>query len=83
MKQLNQFHYSNVQKYKHGTTKKLHKVIIQNGKGHKAVSHYKKGKHIRTIKKKLNPNEVRMIKNNKFIPGLFSDCKYTNYSLAK
>jgi hypothetical protein len=58
-----------------GGRKMVRKVSIKNGKGYKSVSKYHKGKHIRTSKKNLHPTEIQMIKNGKFIPGLFSDCK--------
>ena len=59
-----------------GGKKIVRKVSIKNNRGHKSVTTYHKGKRIGTAKKRLNPNEIQMIKNGKFIPGLFSDCKY-------
>ena len=36
---------------------------------------YKKGKKHCVIKKHIHGDHIEMIKNRKFIPGLFSDCK--------
>lgn len=58
-------------------TKVVRKVHIKGGKGHKSVSHYKRGKHLFTSKKPLKSGEIGLIKIGKFIPGLFKDCKKT------
>ena len=79
MESINKFNYSNVQKCTNGPNKTTHKVIVQKGRGHKTVSYYKKGKHVQTIKKKLHPSQVIMIKKKQFIPGLFKDCKCKTY----
>jgi len=55
-------------------TKIVRKVTIKNGKGHKSISHYKGGKHTRTIRKSIHPEHIKLIKKGKFIPGLFNDC---------
>ena len=55
-------------------TKIVRKVTIKNGKGHKSISHYKHGKHKGTVKKQICSNHIKLIKNGKFIPGLFNDC---------
>jgi len=70
---LNNFNYSNVEKYSHNGKKKIRKIIIKGGKGHKSVTHYKNKKKVLT-KKKLNDNEINQIFMRKFITGLFSDC---------
>lgn len=72
---LSKFHYSNIQKHQHGTKKTIRKVIIKNGKGYKSISIYKNGKLTKTIKRPLMYDHVCMIKDKKFIPGLFADCK--------
>ena len=54
--------------------KTVRKVFIKNGKGYKSVSYYKGGKHRGTIKKQLCSSHIKLIKNGKFIPGLFDDC---------
>jgi hypothetical protein len=79
MESIKNFSYSNVQKYRHGPNKTTHKVIVQKGRGHKIVSYYKKGKQVQTIKKKLHPSQIIMIKKKQFIPGLFKDCKCKTY----
>jgi hypothetical protein len=56
-----------------GGTKVVRKVHIKGGKGHKSVSHYKRGKHMFTFKKPLKSGEIGLIKIGKFIPGLFKD----------
>ena len=76
---MNNFNYSNIQKYMHGDKKITRKVIIKNGKGYKSVSYYKKGRPVKTIKKCLKLNHVTMIKNKQFIPGLFIDCRCKTY----
>ena len=72
---MDKFHYSNIQKHHRGKNKTIRKVIIQKGRGYKSVSLYKNGKLHKTVKKPLHSNHVTMIKNHKFIPGLFADCK--------
>ena len=62
-------------RHQSGGKKIVRKVTIKNGKGYKSVTKYHKGKHAKTAKKKLNKTEMQMIKNGKFIPGLFNDCK--------
>ena len=59
-------------------TKIVRKVTIKNGKGHKSISHYKHGKHKGTVKKQICLNHIKLIKNGKFIPGLFNDCNIKN-----
>ena len=58
-----------------GGKKIVRKVSIKNGKGYKSVITYKKGKKVSAIKKSIHGDHIEMIKNRKFIPGLFSDCK--------
>jgi len=70
------FHFSSNQKHDHNGKKTVRKVLIRNGKGFKSVSHYHKGNHIHTKKKKLSSLEIDLIKIGKFIPGLFKDCRY-------
>jgi hypothetical protein len=69
------FNYENTEiKIQSGGKKIIRKVSIKNGKGHKSVTKYVKGKKQGTIKKLLNETQIQMIKMRKFIPGLFSDC---------
>ena len=68
-------HYQNKEtKVMRDGTKVVRKVNIKGGKGHKSVSHYKRGKHIFTAKKALKSGEIVLIKVGKFIPGLFKNC---------
>uniref|UniRef100_A0A6C0E5X2 Uncharacterized protein n=1 Tax=viral metagenome TaxID=1070528 RepID=A0A6C0E5X2_9ZZZZ len=80
---LSKFHYSNVQKHGHGSTKKVRKVIIQKGKGYKSISFYKNGKLTKTIKRPLLSTHIEMIKKCQFIPGLFNDCKPVTRKLTR
>ena len=58
--------------------KTVRKVFIKNAKGYKSVSHFKHGKHNGTVKKQLCADHIKLIKNGKFIPGLFNDCNIKN-----
>ena len=69
------FNYSNVQHHHTGGAKETRKVVIKKGQGYKSISFYKKGKLMKTIKRPLLSKHIQMIKNRKFIYGLFSDCK--------
>lgn len=66
--------YSNIQTKQKGGNKITHKVYINKNKGFKSVSYYKKGKHVRTIKKPICKAHISKIKRKKFIKGLFKDC---------
>lgn len=48
-------------------------VNIKNGKGTKTVTVMKNGK-TKSSTKKLNTAEIKKIKQNQFIPGLFKPC---------
>jgi hypothetical protein len=51
-------------------------VNIKNGEGTKAVETYAvNGKLLKRNEKKLSGAELKSIKLNKFIPGLFKDCE--------
>lgn len=70
------FNYENTETIKPQMGGKIvRKVSIKNGKGYKSVITYKKGKKHCVIKKHIHGDHIEMIKNRKFIPGLFSDCK--------
>jgi len=58
-----------------GGSKTVRKVSIKNGKGHKTISQYKKGKKMFSVKKPLTVIEIVTIQRGQFIPGLFRDCK--------
>ena len=68
-------HYQNkeIKIFKDGT-KVVRTVHIKGKRGHKSVSNYKNNKKVFTVKKCLKNKEIVLIKNGKFIPGLFNDC---------
>jgi hypothetical protein len=69
------YHYSNIQTKQAGGKKITHKVYINGSKGYKSISHFIKGKHVRTMKNPLSKTHISLIKKKKFIKGLFKDCK--------
>ena len=68
------FNYQNTEVKKMYGGKIVRKVSIKNGKGHKSITKYHKGKKSYTNKKPIHKDHIELIKNGKFIPGLFSDC---------
>jgi hypothetical protein len=68
------FNYVNSETHQNGGKKITRKVLIKRGKGDKSVKYYKNGKLMLTVKRKLKPIEISLIKIGKFIPGLFKDC---------
>jgi len=54
----------------------VRKVTVKKGRGYKSVTKYRKGKKVYSVKKPIHRDQLFMIKMGKFIPGLFSDCKY-------
>jgi hypothetical protein len=72
---IKNFNYSNSDKKQTGGNKTVRIVSIKNGKGHKSISQYKKGKKMYSVKKPLTIVEIVTIQRGQFIPGLFSDCK--------
>lgn len=77
-KSMKTFHYKNHENKKHGHNKTVRSVKIVGGKGHKSVSHYKKGKKMFTMKKPLTVIEIVTIQRGQFIPRLFSNMKKGN-----
>ena len=72
---MNKFNYQNIEvKTMTGGRKVVRKVSIKNGKGYKSVTKYRKGKKTKTVKKSIHKDHICLIKNGKFISGLFSDC---------
>jgi hypothetical protein len=72
---MNKFNYQNIEvKTMTGGKKVVRKVSIKNGKGYKSVTKYRKGRKTKTVKKPIHKDHICLIKNGKFIPGLFSDC---------
>ncbi len=69
------FNYENTEvQTQMGGGKIIRKVSIKKGKGYKSVSKFKNGKKVATVKKPIHVEHVKLIKQRKFIPGLFSDC---------
>lgn len=75
--EISNFNYANTEIKKQLGGKTVRKVSIKNGKGYKSVTKYHKGKKIRTIKKPIHKSHIQLISWGKFIPGLFTDCKYS------
>ena len=77
-------HYQNTEVTRtSGGGKIVRKVSIKNGKGHKSVTKYHKGKKVGTAKKPIHKSHVDMILMGKFTPGLFSDCGCNNKKTRK
>jgi hypothetical protein len=75
---MNNFNYENTEVKLQNGGKIIRKVSIKNGKGHKSVTKYHKGKRVYSIKKSIHNSHIKCIRKGKFIPGLFKDCnKYT------
>ena len=71
---MNKFNYENTEvKTMKGGRKVVRKVSIKNGKGYKSITEYRNGKKTRAIKTPIHDDHIDMIKDKKFIPGLFSD----------
>ena len=69
----NGFHYQNKEHCMRGCTKIVRTVTIKNGKGYKSITEYRNGKKTKSIKTPIHDDHIDMIKDKKFIPGLFSD----------
>ena len=61
----------------------MRKVTIKHNKGFKSVTKYHKGRKVHSVKKPIHTNHVHLIKKGKFIPGLFSDCKFCKSKKCK
>ena len=69
------YNYSNQESVMTGGSKKIvRNISIKNNKGYKSITKYNRGKKVGTVKKRLSSSEINMIKNKKFIPGLFNTC---------
>lgn len=69
------FNYENIETKQFGGIKIIRKVSVKKGKGYKSILKYKNGKKIKSVKKPIHGLHMDMIKNGKFISGLFNDCK--------
>lgn len=67
-------HYKSTETLQMGGKKIVRNVTIQNKKGTKSVTIYHKGKKRGSVKKPIHKDHVHMIKNRKFVRGLFADC---------
>ncbi len=71
---MTKFYYQNKETLQIGGKKTVRVVSVKGHKGHKTVRHYHNGKHKKTYKKRIPKEHVQLIKQRKFIPGLFKDC---------
>jgi hypothetical protein len=76
------YHSEQVNQNENKTRKNI--VNIKNNKGTKRVEEYDSaGKLIRKSEKPLSKPQIRKIKKNIFIPGLFKDCIGNSCSPSK
>jgi hypothetical protein len=68
------FNYENTEIQSQRGGKIVRKVSIKKGKGYKSVTRFRKGKKSSTVRKPIHIDHIKLIKQRKFIPGLFSDC---------
>ena len=69
------YNYNNQESEMIGGGKKIvRNVSIKNNKGYKSITKYNRSKKMGTVKRRLSSSEINMIKNKKFIPGLFKTC---------
>jgi len=68
------YEYSNTQVSKIGGKKITRKVFIKHNKGYKSISHHSNGRHVRTVRKPLTKKHIGLVKQKKFIKGLFKEC---------
>jgi hypothetical protein len=78
MDSIDNFNYDNTEIKQFGGIKIVRKVSIKKGKGHKSITKYRGGKKYTKVQKSLKKEHIKMIKNGKFITGLFDDCKSCN-----
>ncbi len=69
------FNYENTEIQTQTGGKIVRKVSIKKGRGYKSVTRYRNGKKVSTVKKPIHVDHINLIKQRKFIPGLFLDCK--------
>jgi hypothetical protein len=70
------FNYENTEIKTQTGGKIIRKVSIKKGKGYKSVTRIRNGKKISSVKKPIHIDDIKLIKNRKFIPGLFLDCTH-------
>jgi hypothetical protein len=69
------FHYSNLEISHNGNKKTVRRVFVKNKKGYKSISKYINGKLKKTVKRRLKSSEIGNIKEKKFIPDFFNNCR--------
>jgi hypothetical protein len=69
------FNYENTEVKTQMGGKIVRKVSIKKSKGYKSVTRFRNGKKASTVRKPIHVDHINLIKQRKFIPGLFSDCK--------
>ena len=69
------FHYNNTETKHHRGKRTVRKVHIRGKTGYKSITKYVGGKRRGSVRHKLQSHEIDKIKEGKFIPGLFRDCK--------
>ena len=69
------YYYSNLEISRNGNKKTVRKVLVTDKKGYKSISKYRNGKHIKTVKRPLKTKEIKCVKEKKFLPKLFDNCK--------
>ena len=72
---MNNLNYENTEIKLQNGGKIVRKVSIKNGKGYKSITKFRRGKKVSTVKKPIHIEHMPLIKNGKFIPGLFEECK--------
>jgi hypothetical protein len=75
--------YNSTQTVTKGGKKIVRKVTIKHNKGFKSVTKYHKGRKVHSVKKPIHVDHLHLIKKGKFIPGLFSDCKFCKSKKCK
>ena len=68
------FNYENTEIQTQTGGKTVRKVSIKKGKGYKSVTRFRNGKKVSTVRKPIHIDHIKLIKQRKFIPGLFLDC---------
>jgi hypothetical protein len=68
------FIYENTEIQTQTGGKTVRKVSIKKGKGYKSVTRFRNGKKVSTVRKPIHIDHIKLIKQRKFIPGLFLDC---------
>ena len=68
------FNYENTEIKTQTGGKIVRKVSIKKGKGYKSVTRFRNSRKVSTVRKPIHIDHIKLIKQRKFIPGLFLDC---------